>query len=378
MQFKIESNSNSISIRNQEKNIDISFLVEGIELPTDLSHDFAAWLLMPIAMLAGEDLHIAGNLDSQVIANANKLSALWYLWRPEIYSSIKITSDTCSTPLPLEKNADDLILFSGGVDSTHALLKIGQRAETGTVLTIHGMDYRHEDQDRFSALVEKTQPLLELLNYRRIVVKTNIFKYTGPSDSGHGFLLAGVLFMFSQQFKRGVIASDFTWIQDMMVAPWGTNHVSNQYFSGHDFFMETVSSEYSRARKIAAIAASPAALQSISFCKSHKSRPHNCGKCLKCIRTKTMFIANSGTCPDIFLDRSFTAEDVAKIDLDKKMDFVFFHDVISLALENGHIEQLSELNRKLQTYISQAKALYNKKPSRLQRLNRKLKKLLIS
>lgn len=374
MRFDISRDNNRIDIQNQGKGINISLVVEGCDLPAELRNDFAVWLLLPIAMQSGEDLHIDGSVDVRVIQNANKLSELWSLWRPELYSLIKVTADVCDTPVG-SAESDDIILFSGGVDSTHALLTIGIREQTGTVLTVHGMDYRFDDDDRFTALVNKTQPLLDHLNYRRIAVKTNISKYAGPLDSAHGFLLAGVLFLFSQQFKRGVIASDFTWVQDMMVAPWGTNHVSNKFFAGHDFFMETVSSEFTRARKISSILASEAALESITFCKNYQSRPHNCGKCSKCIRTKTMFIAESGECPDIFHDRTFTADDVAKIDLGRKMDFVFFHDVIHLAKEKGNLHKLDGLDIKLNEYIKAAKDQFNKKPSRLQRKLKKLSRL---
>ncbi len=357
----------------ESEKVTYGIYIDGFELPQNLRYDFAVWLLLPIAMQAGEDLHIRGAVDPVVMENAKSLSKVWALWKPETYSEVSVSCESLDCQPPSEKRKPDIMLFSGGVDSTHALLN-KESISTGTVLTIHGMDYRHGDDEKFKEFLRKTTPILKELSYDRIIARTDIAKAM-PLDTGHGFILAGMLFIFSQYFEKGLIASDFTWVQDMMTAPWGTNHITNPYFAGSDFHMETLSSNFTRAQKISSILNNKTALSSITFCKNYAIRPHNCGKCSKCIRTKTMFIADSGDCPDIFKDRSFTPTDIEGIDLHKKMDFVFFHDVISHAREKGNIKKLSLLELKLNSYITNLRKNKNRKKNRITKLLKKAKKI---
>lgn len=348
---RIELNTDSISIYLETTGFDIEHV----------SDDLAVWMFLPIAMKCGKNLHIKGTIDPVVARNAEKLSYIWAMWVPGLYSPIKVTANHCMPTAPVQERASEVILFSGGIDSTHAMIKRGKAGNGNLAVTVHGMDYKARDDARFESLMAKGLPLIQDLAYESASVKTNAAEYVAPLSYSHGFLLASILFLFSGHFKKGVIASDCTWEQDMLISPWGSNHVTNEYFASENFKLETAEANLSRIQKISAISAHPVALNSVSFCKNYKSRPDNCGQCTKCIRTKTMFIAELGSCPPIFHVTELTEEQVASITLEKKSDFMFFFDVVLSARANGNLEKLAGLEIKVERYIAKQKALLAEK-----------------
>jgi hypothetical protein len=168
-----------------------------------------------------------------------------------------------------------------------------------------------------------------------------------------------------------VIAPDYTWEQDMVVHPWGTNHVTNQYFSGSDFKLVTASSAASRTEKVARIASHATALSSVTFCSSKKNRPHNCGICSKCIRTKCMLLANSIPLPDIFLNRELLDRNLQVIDLNDPKEYAFFADLYIKAKDNGTLDRIPGLRRLFQKWKAG-----EKRRAQFDRFMKKVKKLL--
>jgi hypothetical protein len=206
------------------------------------------------------------------------------------------------------------------------------------------MDYRYEDVERFEALLLKTEPFAKTVSDRRVLVRTDIRSlYRGhgiKGDIGHAFLLAGTLFLFSETFAVGEIAADYSRAQEFIVFPWGTNSITNPLFASSMFRIETPTQDVRRSEKMTLLAKSPTALRSLSFCKNYKSRPHNCGICSKCMRTKAMFIASPGEIPPIFADNAFSPEYLDKFDLAQRNERAFFLDLYLTARRNGNLERL--------------------------------------
>jgi hypothetical protein len=308
----VTQSGNNFEIRGSGVSID--FTVKGIELPPDTDVSFAIWALLPRAMQGGFDVKITRPVDPLVAANAGLLSRIWEMWVPGRYQSISIsgTGEWSRKQRDRLRRAD---LYSGGVDSTYSIVQFSDPRTRGYALTVDGLDYQDEWEGaaKFAKLVAKTDPLLELLNYQRIVVRTNAS--LRPQALTHGFTLASCLFLLSDLFEAGTIAADRTPTEDMVTFPWGTNHITKAYFAGSDFAMQTVC-EISRVEKLAALGASKIALPFLSFCRKHKKLPANCGLCSKCVRTKAMFMATLGGIPHIFLDSAFDEQLVRTIELD--------------------------------------------------------------
>jgi len=302
--------------------------------------DFAAWSLLPIAMSEGCNLHIAGTGDPVTACNAKELSRIWELWMPQRFRSVEVSFDEYA---PGASGSGRLVLYSGGVDSTYNLLSYEKRGERPTLLTVHGLDYRHEDDERFARLVEHTRPFVEQVSRGHILLKSDLrqaYRAHGiKAKYGHGFALAGALFLFEHEFGAGEIAPDFTLAEEYVAYPWGTNSVTNPLFASSSFRMETADNALSRTGKVQVLANSEVAVRSLSFCKDYDTRPLNCGICSKCTRTKAMFLATCSEVPPIFLVQDLKPLDQV-FDLEKRNERAFFVDLYQTARANGHLERL--------------------------------------
>ena len=137
------------------------------------------------------------------------------------------------------------------------------------------------------------------------------------------------------------MAADRTPAQDMVTFPWGTNHVTKAYFAGADFAMQTIF-EVSRVEKLATIAAEALGLPFLSFCRRHKVMPSNCGRCGKCVRTKAMFAAATGSVPEIYIDNTFHEDLMKRIELDGR-ERAHVLDLYCYAKEHGRIDAVPGL-----------------------------------
>lgn len=322
----------------------ISYHIDGIELPQLSDHSFVVWHALPTAMLTGRDIEIDGSVDPVVIANGEKLSRIWAMWCPGVLRPVKISASNAVSPDRGKRGV--LALYSGGVDSTYHLISAQKVDLPSYALTIHGMDYKPDNDNKFRALIEKTEPLLENFGIRRITVRTDVARY-GKAGILHGFTLAGCASLLADGFDAAQIAADYTWEQDMMSWPWGTNHVTNRYFAGSDWSVRTVTSGFSRTEKIEAIAASKMALDAISFCTDSKSRPYNCGRCAKCVRTKLMFLIATNSIPPIFTDNTYRPAMLGRINLKKHKERAFFADIYAQAVARGREQYVPGLGAKL-------------------------------
>lgn len=343
--FDVVQNGNRVDITAD--GIGIYFAVDGIALPDEIDATFAAWALLALAMEQGFNIHIKRPIDPKIAANAERLSQFWEMWAPGWYRSIRVSGEGAWSRTPRVR-LPHVQLYSGGVDATYALLKNGHPKERGYTATIFGINSRDErDKSGFKKLIAMTDPLLERLNCQRIIIRTDANRK--PSEYAHGFTLAASLFLLSELFEGGAIAADRTLAQDMVTFPWGTNHVVNPYFSGSDFTVRSIGHEIGRTEKIAALAEAKIDFSILSFCRQRDFIPDNCGVCNKCIRTKAMFLAVTGTLPDIFVDMRLDEELMRKLHL-KRNERTHAFDLYFYAKERGILNSIPGLASLVEHY----------------------------
>jgi hypothetical protein len=267
--------------------------------------DFAAWIFLPIAMAKNKQLMIHGLGTLETKKNAERLSDIWACWLPKKYSLINVEF-TKYRDLENKKDKKELLLFSGGVDSTYAILnkKFNEKPD---LLTIQGMDYKISDQDRFEKAIEKTNILASEYADQRVTVRSNAYDiYKGlniPPRLSFVFVLASVSFLFIKKYKDVTMASDFALYQQFEELPYGSSIATDQLYDSGDFNLETFGNDVTRAEKLPSILSNKSALKALSLCKDKKVRPENCGVCSKCTRTKYMMLATTGLIPaESFLD----------------------------------------------------------------------------
>lgn len=337
---------------------DISITIEGESFPTPTTLNFALWISLPIAMSCGRKLHLNGKISERALQNARKLVEIWSTWIPSLFKKIEITANKSCNIISKLPREPDLMLYSGGLDSTFSLLKnYINLNKPVSLLTVHGMDYDVSDTERFSQLLKKTSPLTKKANGKHFISRSNaaeiMDKFGIDGGIGHGFHLFGNLFLFEDCFEHGVIASDCSEYIDFLISPWGTNHITNDLFKSERFNIKTLDSNIDRAEKtgeLTKLKHADIALTSASFCKDRSSRPNNCGVCSKCVRTKAMFYTETGGIPNIFLNSSFESTDVRKIDLSDRGERALMLDLLNSAYRNGKAAEFVWLDDELRRH----------------------------
>ncbi len=359
---KVRENGDSLQVFSDEDCIEIYNLSE-IRINRDKT-DFAAWIFMPIAMYLGRDLVIDGVGSYQTVENFRTLSEIWESWDLQRFSSVNVTFRTTEN-YTQEATKTTLAFYSGGVDSTYNLLNQSEKKDA--LLTVHGMDYKYSDSDRFEKLKIKTDKFSSLVGNKRIFISSNIYdvynKYkinSGQSHVSHIFALAGLSFLFSESFNTIEISSDYSLEQQFIVHPWGSNSATNKFFSDGCTKFITHDDSITRLEKLPLLLKNETALDSLSFCIDYKYRPENCGVCSKCMRTKLMFQVVCGYIPKIFKDQSLNESSIDSINLKKNSEIAFFLDLYNHAKKNGRIDDIPKMKDNYSRLKSRTKMEYIK------------------
>lgn len=342
--------AHGVRVTSHDDNIDI-LLKSPHEIPdAQMAADFAAWLFLPLGMVRNENLRIHACGSAVTCENARKLAEIWASWMPERFSAIEVSFDGETAPSQGQRTGRDLCFYSGGVDSTYSLMNRHRIGLKQSLLTVHGMDYAFGDDQRFAELMKKTSPFAQLVSEDWIQVQTNAYQVydrykinTPTSHVTHIFALTGVAFLFSQIFSNIIIAADYRLDQQFAVWPWGSNSATNPLFSSGTTSLTTHGDDVTRAEKMATLHTSPEALASLSFCVDYGHRPHNCGVCSKCMRTKLMFFAATGTVPSIFRSLEIDPAAVRTINLKRKSELAFFLDLYGMAKETSRLAEMPYL-----------------------------------
>jgi hypothetical protein len=331
-----------VSASFAENTITMELIGKGELAPT--SENFAAIVLLPLAMRAGQDILIAGRGDPLLAQNLSSLSRIWQRWLPAVFSEIKVQFDADSTLGRSGRGLrddSDLVLFSGGVDSTYNLLDRSTKGLTQDLVTIHGMDYKLDDTERFQRLVNKTSRFASKVCGTRHLVRSDAYKvYKKHRISGafsHIYVLASSLFLFESKYRNAEIAADASRIDEYAIWPWGTNSLTNPLIAGSAYRLATADLDMDRVQKMELLASDQDALSSLSVCKVRSVRPDNCGVCTKCLRTKVHFEAAVGFIPKIFIDnRKINRADLDLLYRQGPHEHIFLQQAYGLVKEKGH------------------------------------------
>jgi hypothetical protein len=342
----VRKNGNRVDVVGGPR--DLFYEIEGLDLPPIENWGFCVWHMLAWAMRRGTSIHVAGPVDEGTISSAQRFTRTWELWNPRRFRFVQVTSEG-TAPAPTVDRRTDLVMFSGGMDSTDLLLRIGRRPNPGLALTVWGFDEELRATSGFKARLAKTRPLLAELNYNQAVVRTNAI-LVAYGDHSWGLRLIGAAAVLSPLFKEGVFAADFTIEQDIAVHPYGNNHVTDRFLRSSDFAL-TPLNNISRAEKAGYVAANPIALNALTFCNNYRAQSRreaalNCGVCGKCSRLKLIFAAETGSIPNIFVDMSL---DLERLSVKSRIEKAVFIDLYQRTRERGTLANVPGLERKFFT-----------------------------
>ncbi len=331
------------------------FNIKGGDFEKNDFHDFAVWVCLPIAMAKKLDIYIHGIGSIETKKNAERLSDIWSSWLPKKYSLINVEFEKYRE-LKDSTTQRPLMCFSGGVDSSYSLINYDFNGVKPNLLTLQGMDYSIQDDEKFNKSTEKSNYLVEDLINKRFFVSSNAYdvyrQYKIKTSQSYIFLLATVAGYFSRDHSCWILAADHAWYQQFEAFPYGSTFATNRHFHQGDYKLITHGEDVTRAEKLSSITNNMKALRTISFCKDKSVRPENCGKCPKCIRTKYMFLASIGRIPEeIFLDPTNPEKFELKFSNDKNFNASYIKDTYKTAFREEHLELVPSIVKQYKKLI---------------------------
>jgi len=338
--YKIKKNKAEIEIDNAEK-----IYFEGSQDFDIIDGRFALLAVCPLAMSRGENIQCNFFIEKQYIDIIKEVCFHWALTCPEIYSYPEIIVEEKSSKVEPKNN--NLIFFSGGVDSSYTAIRKFDSGITSDCLIVHGMDYKVADDIKFNDLLQSTSTFRKKYFANTITVKTNLHQfYSGkcnPVDGSvtHFFNLISAAWLFSSKYSSIQMASDYNLSLQNVVHPYGSNSGVFQKFSNLNQKITLCDDNVLRSEKLQFLLGREFSdIQGLSFCTDYNSRPYNCGLCSKCMRTKVMCFALTGEVPDIFSNKQIPKSWARSLNLKRKPQIAHLMDALTCIHKSDYRENL--------------------------------------
>jgi hypothetical protein len=183
------------------------------------------------------------------------------------------------------------LFFTGGIDSTYALLQLRDRLDA--VVFVEGFDVDLRDEDRLGRVRDHLRATAELAKVPLVRVRTNLREHPLFRrlnwEITHMAALAGVAHVLAGTFRTlYAAASD-------VPPPYGSHPELDPLWSSENMALVNFGSDVSRLERVAAIARTHLR-ERVRVCWQHLTPGLNCGICEKCLRTRLQFLAVDPAC----------------------------------------------------------------------------------
>ena len=284
----------------------IFFEFEGDVLPrNDGRLDFLVPALVFRAMLLGRDLHVDGPVSAQLLDRIvqHQLAVEGFSggrWRPVRITAAEEVSGGPVPPgdVPQSASPNDaaLLAFTGGLDSTAALLR-NQSGGNGRLrrpliggLLVHGFDIALDQTEQFALARDNAARMLAMEDLPLLTLRTDWRRSTPHWAETFIAAAAACLHQYRGHASRGMLATDLPFAQ--MITPHGSHPVTNMLLDSHDFALQFELTDIDRARRAEIVARRPEMADRLRVCfRAADGTALNCGRCEKCNRTRLVFLA---------------------------------------------------------------------------------------
>jgi len=204
--------------------------------------------------------------------------------KPTLYVENGLPAVTSGTVDLDARGRRTALLFTGGVDSFHALLTRGARPDL--LVFVHGYDVALDDRRRAESVTALVDEVAGETGTRALVLRTNLREHAllraTDWEQVHGGGLAAVGHLLSASIARLVVASSFS---RRYHVPWGSHFRIDHLWSSRAVRIEHFGEHANRTQKIVAIAHEPLVQRHLRVCWENRTPTGNCGACPKCTVT---------------------------------------------------------------------------------------------
>ena len=281
--------------KSRRSNLDIFFDFIGendVSLPAVLDGHVQG--VIHRAMSSGEDIIVPGPVSRKFLHNISEYQDAMVAYFPAIYQRIEIVADEILDLPGSGQRPRGIAAFSGGVDGSFSFLRHRKKLQGEVALPLDAALLIHhrklDDEEFFSSLARRIKPFVDYVDVKLHLARTNLREVIGHDYlHTYGAQLGSALHNYSDRYDYGVIGSSEPYVA--LILPFGSSPVTDHLMSGGAMKVIHDGAGFTRTEKVELVAKHPVALKTLHVCLAVREGAENCGRCMKCVRTRLNFLA---------------------------------------------------------------------------------------
>lgn len=313
-------------------------------------HSFLLASILPAIRQGEKRLRLDEPICPQLREGVIEATALLGRWRGAAGGLPKLEAQVLGNDRKWAKKRRTGMFLSGGVDSlfslrfNHQTFPSNHPGRVKDCVFVYGADIGWQEQNEgrmefYERGRERMRPVAEESGVSLIPVYTNARflnnDYSFWVHDFHGAFLGAVAHSLANRLSDVRIAAthDLT-----NLAPLGSHPLIDPRYSSADLNIHHDGLRFSRLAKTKALLDWPAGIESLRVCTGSRG-PLNCGRCEKCIRTKTAFLAlgvSQGM--QSFHDKGLTADHFSTVRIGYDYQKACYEELVEPLDAGGHDE----------------------------------------
>jgi hypothetical protein len=266
--------------------------------PMMLGAAAAAFYLLP-ALRMGKQLVLEAPVPPGMRESLAMLQEVHGTWYPDHYREAHpVDCHEQTPPSGSPARQGKASFFSGGVDSTHSVLR--HRREIDSLIFVIGFDIDVDNKPLAKEVTAAMRAASEDFGIPLRRVETDLRKFSEGlvwwGSHYCGAAMAGVGHLFAPLVRSVVIPGTMTWAAP---GPFGTHPLTDEMWSTGTLNFEHDGCDTPRLEKFRFIGGHEEGLRHLRVCWRNPGNAYNCGKCEKCLRAMANLRALGllGRCP---------------------------------------------------------------------------------
>ena len=311
---------------------------ETIEPPVIDDCDSYLLAMLMDAMQEGRDIIVKGSVSRTLLSNLVEFQRAWNKWLPDKYKIVDMKPDLIREKGQPLKGA--VSAFSAGVDATFTVWmnskqKNSYRSQDIKFCTfVHGFDVQLNNTEAFNNIIKRSNQTLSDLNLSIRPVSTNYREISCTNWSfSHAAAITAALSNFKNEVGACLIGSSEPY--SSLAIPWGSSPITDHLLSSGEFMVFHDGASFSRIEKINEISAWQNGVDNLRVCWEGFVKDSNCGRCEKCVRTMTGFLASNHSIPSSFKNVDNIEKRISKTMLRTELVYGEWGEILEFAEKNN-------------------------------------------
>lgn len=274
----------------------------------------AAFYLLP-ALRMGKRMVLEAPVPAGMGDSLAVLQEVHGNWYPDHYREAHRVACREVAPLSeLPARQGKASFFSGGVDSTHSVLR--HKADLSHLIFVVGFDIDVDNKPLAEEVTAAMRAASDDIGIPLLHVETDLRKFSEGlvwwGSHYCGAAMAGVGYLIAPLVRSVLIPGTMTWSAP---GPFGTHPLTDEMWSTGALAFEHDGCDTPRIEKFRAIGAREEGLKHLRVCWKNPGNAYNCGKCEKCLRAMANLralglLGRCPTFPDVLDTRDINAMEI--------------------------------------------------------------------